>query len=241
MKERDLKFGGRTIKPEVRRIGDMEGVIHDKDWLRSSNKDRILYYMYRDCWKEEDKETIDDNNLRFDITVIPPYKLGQEFVKTKGHYHAVCTDDLTYPEVYEIMQGRAHILMQKRGENGIDDAVLVEAKTSEKVVIPPNYGHITINPTQEPLKMSNWISRDAVSLYKPIKEKRGGAYFETSDGFIKNSSYNSLPALRTEEAPDLSEIHLKNDIPLYHLVKRPDNLRFLNYPERYTCVFDKAI
>jgi len=206
----------------------MEGVIYDKEWLRGSNRDRILYYMYRDCWKEKDKEAIEDNNIRFDITVIPPYKLGKEFVKTKGHYHATCTNDLSYPEVYEIMQGKAHILMQKRGTDGIEDVVLVKAKTSDKVVIPPNYGHITINPTQNTLKMSNWISKDAVSLYKPIKEKRGGAYYETSDGFVKNPKYSSLPALRTVEAPNLSEIQLKSDIPLYHLIERPDNLSFFN-------------
>ena len=47
-------------------------------------------------------------------------------------------------------------------------------KEGDKVVVPPNYGHITINPFDKTLVMSNWVCSDFPSIYEPIKRLGGG-------------------------------------------------------------------
>jgi glucose-6-phosphate isomerase len=63
----ELKFGGRTFFPEVRKLGDMKEVVLDKRFLASANMDMELYYMFREVSKnEEDKKRIKEKGLRYD-------------------------------------------------------------------------------------------------------------------------------------------------------------------------------
>jgi len=97
-----------------------------------------------------------ENGIRYDITVIPPANPGGEYVKTKGHYHPENAAGVVYPELYEVMGGRAHFLLQKKS---LDDIALIEAHKGDIVVIPPGYGHVTINPTlDQKLTMANLVS-----------------------------------------------------------------------------------
>jgi glucose-6-phosphate isomerase len=73
----ELKFGGRTFFPDVRKLGDMKEVVLDKRFLASANMDMELYYMFREVSKNEE--------LRYVITIIPPNTLGAEFVKTAAY------------------------------------------------------------------------------------------------------------------------------------------------------------
>ncbi|MBA3043669.1 glucose-6-phosphate isomerase, partial [archaeon] len=80
--EKILDFGGKRIRPDIRRLYDMKEVIYDKEFLENAENIE-LYYMYRGVFLDEtDKKTMEENNLRYDITIIPPMKIGKEFVKT---------------------------------------------------------------------------------------------------------------------------------------------------------------
>jgi oxalate decarboxylase/phosphoglucose isomerase-like protein (cupin superfamily) len=53
----------------------------------------------------------------------------------------------TYRELYEVLKGDAHYLLQRaQNKERVDEAILVKATRGDKVLIPPNYGHVTINP-----------------------------------------------------------------------------------------------
>jgi oxalate decarboxylase/phosphoglucose isomerase-like protein (cupin superfamily) len=67
------------------------------------------------CPTPTDKETISRHQLRYDITIIPPLKMGLEFVKKYEHYHPRVNPKLryTYPEMYEVLEGDAHYLLQR--------------------------------------------------------------------------------------------------------------------------------
>jgi glucose-6-phosphate isomerase len=171
------------LEPDIRRLSDMAEVILDKEWLNSTDKDLELYYMYR-AVKEE-------GGLRYDITVIPPMMLGEEFIKTKGHFHAS-----GHPEYYTVLEGEALFLMQERDGT---DAYFVKAKEGDSIIIKGNYGHITINPGSKVLKMANWISPECISEYSAIGEKEGACWFYTINGWVKNSNYENIPALREEQ------------------------------------------
>lgn len=240
----ELKFEKRTFFPVVRKLGEMKEVIFDKRFLSTANMDMELYYMFRDVSKnEEDANTIKEQGLRYDITIIPPNKLGSEFVKTAGHYHPCPTgSDITYPEIYEVLEGEAHYLLQRREEEGgtekITDVVLVKAKEGDKVIIPPNYGHVTINPSETTLKMANWVASAFASIYEPVKRREGAAYFELTNGeFVKNEIYEDAPDIRFLKPSDtwINGIELDKETELYELIREPAKLVFLTNPTR---VFD---
>ena len=64
--------------PDIRYLNDIKEVLFDQEWAKTA-PNYELYYMYRGLQEKD--------NLRYDITVIPPRMLGEEFTKTKGHYH----------------------------------------------------------------------------------------------------------------------------------------------------------
>ncbi|MDI6811631.1 MAG: glucose-6-phosphate isomerase family protein [archaeon] len=235
----ELTFGKRTFFPDVRKLEEMKEVVCDKQFLARANMDMELYYMFRDVSRdEEDAKEIEERGLRYDITIIPPNTLGLEFVKTAGHYHPYLQgSNLTYPELYEVLEGEAHYLLQRREEKqGIEtitDVVVVEAKSGDKVLIPPNYGHVTINPSESRLKMANWVARAFSSIYEPIKRKGGAAYFELTTGeFIKNERYEEVPAIRYAKPADIEVkgIELNKKVAMYELLKHPEKLDFLIQP-----------
>ncbi len=232
----ELKFGGRTFFPDVRKLGDMKEVVLDKRFLASANMDMELYYMFREVSKnEEDKKRIKEKGLRYDITIIPPNTLGTEFVKTAGHYHPLLPgSQMTYPEMYEVLEGDAHYLLQRReeerGTEKITDVIVVKAKEGDKVIILPNYGHVTINPSETTLKMANWVARTFSSIYEPIRVKGGAAYFELTNGeFIKNEKYGAVPDIRFLKPEDtwIKQIKLNYEVAMYELLREPEKLQFL--------------
>ncbi len=171
--------------PDIRKIKDIEGVLFDER-TAVAIPEQELYYMYRGI-KEE-------NGLRYDITVIPPFLMGDEFVKTKGHFHSSGNSEL-----YIVLEGEAIFLMQK-GTDEVEDVCAIKATVGDVVIVNKEYGHITINPSaRETLKMANWVSNKCCSDYEPFENKKGASYFYTIKGWIKNNNYKDVPEIRFEE------------------------------------------
>jgi glucose-6-phosphate isomerase len=196
--------------------------------------------MYRDIsHSDADRRWLASQDLRYDITVIPPREICGEFIKTKGHYHPDNPSGIGYPEVYEVLSGMAHFLIQNRD---FSDIVLIAASAGEIVVIPPGYGHVTINPSKTSvLQMSNIVSTRFESDYKGYESLHGAAYFEkVEEGFVKNPSYATSSSLRFAIVPQKAAITSTISAPLYDLVEQKTPvLEFLNMPEKYPSVFEK--
>lgn len=238
----DLEFGGKKREPDIRRLFDMQEVILDQAWLKTAENFE-LYYMYRDLFlSRSDGERLRDQGIRYDITIIPPHMLGCEYIKTAGHYHPIIPGgSITYPEVYEVLEGEALYLCQK---TDLSDVVVVNAAAGDKVLVPPDYGHITINRSNKTLKMANFVARDFSSLYDPIKEKAGGAYFFTKDGWIKNERCPEAVELRRAEAPSAAQLRrlgLTKGREMYPLIKEKGILEFLTHPEKHLDQFEGMI
>ncbi len=180
-----MEINLKNKRPDVRHLNDMRDVIYDKEWLKKA-PNLELYYMYRGMKEKE--------GLRYDITIIPSRMMGEEYVKTKGHEHVG-----EYPELYIVLEGEAIFFMQKGGEK-IEDVSAIRAKKGEAAVIPSDYAHITINPSDKDLKMANWMAKAAQSDYTPIQKMKGGCYFYTLNGWIKNNNYPKVPELKIQEA-----------------------------------------
>ena len=235
-----LRFGGRVVEPQVRTIGDLKDVFYDPGAISEPAK-TPMYYMYRNLsLSREDSAAMKEENVRYDITVIPPRMIGSEYAKTLGHYHPLIKGaGVSYPELYEVLEGSAHYLLQKLEGQNVTDAVVVEAGKGDKVLIPPQYGHITINPAGKELRMANLVSSGFSSIYEPIAEKRGGAYFELTGGFRRNERYGKVADLRVVRAKNIPELGLKRSEEIYSLVRKDvKKLGFLNRPQMYHWLTD---
>lgn len=230
--------GLKGTEPAVRLKGEMREVLLHP--LAPGPEE--LYYMYRDICRQADKELIEARGLRYDITVIKPGLIGGEFIKTAGHYHPEKgKSGATYPEIYEVVHGTAFYLLQELipGAEKVSRAVFVAAEAGDRVFIPPNYGHVTINPGREYLVMANWVAAGFSSVYAPFRKQGGAAYYliphgDTDTEFIPNRRYSPLPPLeiwRPVEAPELNIYRNRSFYDAFLL--NPDKFNYLTEPEKH--------
>lgn len=227
-----LGWEGELPQPSVRSVEEMRSVLASPS-CRCSGP---LYYMYRDLAKsDKDRVWLRNHALRYDLTVIPPRDLCGEWVKTKGHYHPKNPAGTGYPEIYEVIEGEAQYLLQSRM---LDDVVLISARAGDLVVIPPEYGHISINPGGTTLVMANIVSTAFQSEYGEYEKHQGAAYYVMNSGKIQmNPHYSSLPPVRYLEATCVRGTHHLCKGPLYALIGNEEALLFLNEPEKFLTVF----
>lgn len=229
-----LGWDGELPPPAIRTIEEMRPVLADP----TCTCDGPLYFMYRDLAKSDsDWKWLHSHHLRYDLTVIPPRDLCGEWVKTKGHYHPVNPAGTGYPEIYEVLEGEAHYLLQSRD---LRDLVMIRAVQGDMVIIPPGYGHISINPSRDQtLVMANIVSTAFESEYGEYESYHGAAYYELCTGELrKNLCYPRIPPVRMIRANSGHDLHRVLKGPLYSLVGNAEALAFLNNPERYASIWD---
>jgi len=193
--------------------------------------------MYRDVAKTEaDRTWLHSHAIRYDITIIPPAHPGGEYVKTKGHYHPENPGGVGYPELYEVIEGVAHFLLQ---EKTLDHIVLVKAAKGDIVLIPPGYGHITINPSdEETLMMANLVSTAFDSEYAFYETMHGAAWYElVGNILVRNPHYPDVPHVQEIKSPAQLFPSLGIVSSLYDTVGNTEIPDMLNHPEKYIADF----
>ncbi len=244
----ELYLDGNKLTPAVRTIGEMADVIADKNFFASAKPKQSLYFMYRNVWRKEDNSVFE--GIGYDITVILPTPLGRELAKTLGHYHAVDEKSAaghTFPEVYEVLQGKAIYVLQKLSDTNyvdkaggeINEFIAIEANAGDKVVIPPDYGHVSINAsTSEALVMSN-VPDGSVGKgdYSLFKKMHGAAYYFNADGKTeRNGGYKTAPELKKFAAsgwkPNAKISDLKENLYAAFLAN-PQRFKWLLAPDEF--------
>ncbi len=238
LKDGTLRFGQgvAAVRPAERTLQDAHPVL-----LYPGEKGPdILYRMYRCTGFEDDQRAIHAAGLRYDITVVSPGKIGSEFVKTVGHYHPrVPGQPWSYPEVYQVLWGCAHFLMQRGGQisGKVDDFAVADFEAGDILLIPPFYGHVTVNPGPEPLVMANWIARSFESVYDPIRRRKGMAYYDVKykgqSIFMPNDMYESHPKPRLVKSGEIPELGFRRGRSIYEAWRSGKNLDFLHNPSAY--------
>jgi len=192
-----LLFGGKRIAPDIRTFGQMRPVLCKPDSKTSLSPDSPTYFMYRGA--EE------FGSVRYDITRIPPLDLCGERNKTFGHSHPKSRSGTAYPEIYEVLQGSAHFLLQKVSQLGVADAALLSAIKGDKLLIPPGYGHVTINAGKGELLLANLVCSQFSSDYSLFAHQRGACFYEMKDGkLVRNKNYGADFELRKGTAAKFS-------------------------------------
>lgn len=225
---KELRVDNRSYEPSVRFVEDLKPVLLSE--VNEGLSKEPAYFMFRGIWRRGDEQLFTMFCLRYDITVIPPRTLGKEYVKTFGHYHPIPYGSQSYPEVYEVLYGEAHYILQREDNGAIVDVVLIKAKEGDKVLIPPNYDHVTINPSSKPLIMANLVSSTFKSIYDAYRLKRGAAFYELIDGsLIPNKNYKGRLEIR-----EINPVKVIPNAPpgdIYtSFIRSPVAYRFLNSP-----------
>lgn len=195
-----------------------------------------FYYMYRNVHLKKYSAKISEARIRYDITILPAFSVGGEHNKTFGHFHPKVPGTGTwYPEVYEVLHGRAHYLLQN------DEEFLVyDARAGDKCVMLPGFAHVTVNPSDsETLVMANWVCPEFASDYTPIEEMAGMQYYETHHGFVPNNKYGNVPHVRLMGPHEFRELGLTNK-PIYtEAMKAPKKFEWLWRPQDFTREFTR--
>lgn len=208
----------------VRNLSQMNDVLMKKQTVLH---DFPLYFMFRSIVGKE--------GIRYDITIIPPKNIAGEYAKTYGHYHPIAENNLGYPEIYQVLDGRALFVLQKKRSDGSVDVVLTYGEKGQIVLIPPNWGHVSVNATKDDvLVMGNLVADGFESVYGDYKNDRGAAYYITDHGLEQNENY----VIRTTERKKPEEINAKYGFVCSDLLKEfwenPERFEFLKRPGMIT-------
>jgi glucose-6-phosphate isomerase len=238
-----LYAGGKEVKPNLRSLRDLKPVLADAEFAKRVTPvqaKRIQYYMFRGACKPSDKKVFSKAKVSFDVTVLPELNLGKELNKTLGHYHSKAKSGKEYPEIYEVLRGEALYILQKKGERGkIEDVVWCRASPGNQILIPPGYGHATVNAGRSTLVMANLIAIQK-SDYSEFKRCGGAALYAFANGEIRANPSYFKRGKRTLEAkavvePKPREWRARRVWPngLYaSFIAAPASFDFLTRPER---------
>lgn len=225
-----LFWNGKKIAPSIRKFGDMRPVLAFPEREPPLDPDTPTYFMYRQAEKF--------GHIRYDVTKIPALAISGEFNKTFGHVHPKSKKGTAWPEAYEVLEGTAHSLLQKVDQLGVSDAVLITAKKGESFLVPPGYGHVTINPGKGDLVMGNLVSELFESDYSMYAQRRGACFYETVKGeLVRNRNYGQNFEIRRQTAREFSspfgcyEPFEKGG--LLAAAKSAKNIEFLEKPELF--------
>jgi glucose-6-phosphate isomerase, archaeal len=227
------------IKPQARKFSEAKNYFKNKK--AKFNNGNILYYMYRGVCENKDIEFFKKKNWRYDITVIFPGNVGEEFNKTIGHFHKFIEGKkISYPEIYQVILGEAIFLIQKINfkNKNVEKVWIIKAKEGDKIVIPSQknflFGHTTINVGKNFLVLANLQNQLTKSDYSFYQEKQGAVYYIVKSKnkekylFVPNPQYFQHPTPEIYEGTKTFGFFKPNNLPLYkEVIFSPNKFSFL--------------
>lgn len=240
-----LTFGAgvRVEEESERPTGALGRVVLDRAAWEAIPSERPAYFMYNGVTSEG--EPVADPDLRFELTSIPPWRIGRECAKTLGHRHRLRAGAThSDAEVCEVVHGVAYFLLEFRGGVAGEPAVVVcvEAHVGDKVLFPPDTDHLTVNPGPEPCVFSDAVVRGLAGDYEGFQATAGAAYHLVWDDgelrFVPNAAYRRVPPLIHVAPRQYADLHLSARVPLYQaFVQHGDEWGFLKRPEAFWPTF----
>lgn len=230
-------FGRKTVEK-------MQGLLADEHDLPL---DELFYDVYRGIAYPEDEELLKKNDYRYDITIIMPGQVNGECKKTSGHYHGWNPEKTnTYAEVYEVIKGTALYILQKSdnfdaedpSEVRVDDLIFATVHEGETILIPPNYGHCSVNIGDGPLVFSNLAYVPCPVNYAPVKHFHGMSFYVMMEnGEVKlkaNDRYVDVPGAKFATVKENPHLGIQFGLPVYESYKKnPEAFEFLGKPDGY--------
>jgi glucose-6-phosphate isomerase len=225
-------------------IAKMDSLFKDTS---KNDLEENVYDVYRDICSVNNDMLLKQNKFQYDITVIHDGLVGSERKKTSGHFHGWnASGKHSYPEVYEVLSGTAIFVLQKSmnfdaadpSKVQVDDILLVKVKSGQSIIVPPDYGHCSVNAGEGDLIFSNLAYKPCPVIYDAIRYHHGmSVYVEEQDGrlaYQKNMKYSNLPKIRFAKPKENGNLGIGFNHPIYkEFLKAPEKFDFLGHPDKY--------
>jgi len=220
----------------VRKLHDLDAV-----WANPvADEQRVIYRYTSGLHLDGDAPAWAAANVAYGIVIFPPGVFGGEYVKSSGQYHPPTPPShMATPEVYTVLSGTGLFLLQKARPpyDRIEDVVLVEVHAGETFLVPPDYGHLQINPSPEPLVFSYAVMDGMKGQYEAFRERQGAAYYVMRNGqerCVFNPRYGAQMPLRHVRAADICQHPDLNGRVTYQTIRdRLGELTFLTDPAAF--------
>ena len=220
----------------TRRLHDLSAVWH----CPITEPDQIAYWYSAGLTRSEDSQRWAETNIIYGIVFFHPLSSDGEFVKSSGQFHPPTGPTQTAtPEIYTVLHGVGYFLLQKARApyTDVTDPILVEVHAGESFIVPPDYGHLQINPTSEPLIFSYVVMDGMSGVYEPYRQTQGAMYYVLDNGEQKhqlNERYPNPAELRVLRASELDQHPLLTEPITYHSVlSNLDEISFITQPDRF--------
>ncbi len=195
-----------------------------------------VYGIAMDVGHHEDRQELIRRNLLFGAVAYAPGLLGREPVRSQGHVHSPAKHSgLSSPELFEVWQGRAMILMQEHSGDAPGRCFAIYAEPGDHVIVPPTWPHFVANadPTQ-PMVFVALCDRDYAFEYQEVRRHQGLAWFPVAKplGFDWMPNPRYLPSeLHVGRARSYPEFHVPTGQSLYRAYRRrPDSMQWVSEP-----------
>lgn len=233
-------YGACVFGPEVERrsLDSIRKSLFDPD---CKGPDPV-YAIAMDVGKINHKKLLEEKHLLFGAVTYAAGRLGKEPVRSQGHSHkkSAFAGGWSTPEVYEIWEGKAIILMQESAQDDPGRCFAVEAGSGEIVIVPPGWAHATISAgMNKSLTFGAWCDREYGFEYEDVRNHRGLAWFPFMDEkteltWTQNPNYK-YSELTVKSPREYGEFGIETGKPIYtQFEEDPDKFLFVPRPDLYT-------
>lgn len=179
---RSIEFEEKILyRPDVMertRLRDIKDIFYDVKAVRDRDDSEAIYKSY----------LRQNKGLSYRMVVVNPGKIGDEFYKTRGHFHRNAADT----EIYLTLRGNGLLLLQHKRTNR---CMFVPLKVGNVANVPPYYAHRVVNIGNEELTILSIFPRTSGSDYKTIREKGDFKYLIVEEGgkaeYKRNSDFRA--------------------------------------------------
>ena len=164
---------GPPILNQVRKLGDIIGIFHDKKAYSEMDQQQLVYTVQ--SWLQVAEGT--PGGLFFGVSTIYPGKVGDEYFITKGHFHALGNR----AEFYWGIQGKGMLILMDRERNTWAE----EVSPGSLHYIGGDIAHRLANTGGEKLIIGACWPSDAGHDYEEIAKNGFSARLMEVDGIPK--------------------------------------------------------
>lgn len=164
-----------------------------------------VYQYHQRVMRRLDFETKKwEDNLRYDIFVLPSGLLGIEYIKTHVYYTDMVAN--RYACIVEVQYGELTIVMQKNMPKGdldfdthVEAASVITAKAGEKLAVPTGYLFTFVNVGLTSVVFTVLRIKEQIYDYRKLNREQGMAYFLIAKNakaeVVTNPRYRTAPTV----------------------------------------------
>lgn len=246
--EKGLVFDDSMVTGEVKfkKSVDMNPLLRKP----LENDDSWNYVFVNGVYHSKEEEKIyKDKNMMNGITVLNSGNMNGECRKNSGHYHGyVEGHPLPYPEIYEILYGKAAFFLQESDNFDKDEELNIKSmrmailNTGDKIIVPANCAHCAINIGDDMMAFYN-LAVPCPLHYEPITKHHGFSYYVLNKKgvlvAVKNPNYANVPELEVVNVKPNDELHLHKDKTVFEqFAEDNSSYDYLDKPEKIQGLID---